>query len=124
MILRSPKLAFASILLLSCLLIQPVGLDAQCVTDGSPNVAMFGTTVVITKYLTAPTTCTGTVSNAFACLPSLGEVRTMQTYLGASAQTMMSTNPSCAWNCGCGSINTNAANDGLPVELMDFAVEG
>ena len=32
-------------------------------------------------------------------------------------------NPSCQWDCGpCGTIVTNAANDGLPVELMDFKI--
>ncbi len=116
--------------LLACIaggiLILMAGVDparAQCNTTGNPNMTTFptGPTIVITKYLTAATTCTGTVSTALACYPSNGEVVTGLTFLVASALTA-TVNPVCQWNCGCGTVTTDTG-DGLPVELMDFEIE-
>ena len=46
-------------------------------------------------------------------------------YLIAMAMgAQITMNPSCSWNCvGCGTIITNGALNGLPVELLDFSVD-
>ena len=45
--------------------------------------------------------------------------------LVASAfSTQFDMSPFCVWNCGvCGTIQTTSA-DGLPVELLEFEIEG
>ena len=74
----------------------------------------------VSKYLSTSYTCSLTMSmNVFNCYPS--GAGTYTSILYASAYTT-ATNPSCGWTCDCGPVTIDGS-DGLPVELMDFAVE-
>ncbi len=94
----------------------------------SPNM-ISPTFILIDRRVTfnQVTFCTTATSNSALCNRDMG----VPMFLGTSAAsttnipmlmqlTMM---PSCSWNCGvCGTIITNGANSGLPVELMDFSI--
>ncbi len=84
-------------------------------------------TVFINKFLTTPRACATTLPgggmNNASCNPG---VLAATASLAAFWNTGFGINPFCQWYClGCTmpTITTDAANDGLPVELMDFAVE-
>ncbi len=113
-------------LILICSLCSSESVEAQCVVTNT-SIDMPGTiTTVVTKSLSAATNCTSvpTQMNAVDCNPGAGGASTDYLTADAMAATM---NPRCVWVCGCGTTMnpgvTIDASDGLPVELMDFAVE-
>ena len=110
--------------------------SAQC----SPTVYSMsgGPPIFIIKAVPAATMCTLTMFNNADCFPggnyppAIGAMTSgMSIYLSATQVTspMVLTNPSCGWICNCSpggttvAVTTSAASDGLPVELMDFAIE-
>ena len=118
-----PALAFIA----TYLLVQPVWVGAQCMTVGS----MLGTGtqggmqyIYVYKTVTPATMCTLTMAmNVIACDPgpTIGAMG-VDGEVTASAFTA-AVNVSCGWICApCGQVVINGANDGLPVELLDFKV--
>lgn len=110
-----------SILLLLCLLLQPVGIGAQCMvastsmgtgTQGGMNYR-YGV-----KILSAPYQCTVTMQmNMIGCSP---DPSSDTSFLSGAAFTT-AVDPTCSWTCACGAVTIT--NVDLPVELMDFAIE-
>jgi len=102
---------------------------AQCVA----NITGAGTTgtpayIYVVKTLSMAQVCELTAfNNAFACFPGgqfppvIG-VTDNTSAVTASAFTT-ATMPYCRWNCGCGTVEINGPNDGLPVELMGFSID-
>ncbi len=118
------RLWIAPVLVLSCLLVQPMNLTAQC-SVSTTQVSAGATTIIITKTLTAAGDCRSLMNNnVLGCFPAAAPQNT--SLLVASA-LVASTNPSCSFQCTCTSITsvfTIDGTDGLPVELMDFSIEG
>ncbi|MDA8018201.1 MAG: hypothetical protein MPN21_12210 [Thermoanaerobaculia bacterium] len=116
-----PKVYLVLILLLACLLAQPTAVESQCSVSTTVTM-MFGGTTAVYKILTAPALCQTTMMNAFFCSPTAAMTTNF-----LLASNMGTVNPSCAWSCACGTGApphvTIDSSDGLPVELMDFAVE-
>ena len=114
------------LLLVTSLALVAVESNAQCTTSitNSGTVTMTATPYYfITKTLGGTFNCQLTATNnVLNCQPgpTIG-VSSSVSYVYATAATA-ATNPSCAWNCGCGAVTIDT-NDGLPVELMDFSVE-
>lgn len=111
--------------LATCLLCFPAALQSQCnVASTLTQMAMASDTTVY-KILSAAAFCQSTAMNAVFCSPTAGGNTT--TFLLANAMSM-TVNPYCHWDCGCGTGSPPDividGNDGLPVELMDFSVEG
>ncbi len=105
------------------------GIPTPCVNTivryFNPNMAA-PAQVAITKYLDTTRTCTWQMSNnADLCNPgSLAGATSTSRLIASAFGANITLMPSCQWNCaGCGTINTNGATDGLPVELMDFYIE-
>ena len=113
-------------------LAAPVGLESQCNTTGSPYVnTSIAPYVTVRKYLTAPANCVrAPVVNASFCQPNITAPPPgpLVVTLSANAHTGNTASPYCAWTCTCGTaLNPGVridGSDGLPVELMDFSVEG
>lgn len=101
------------------LLALPGRVLAQC-NVGYTGMNTYASTIVVYKTLTMITNCATTMMNALACFP--GSAPAAANILSASANTATA-NPSCAWSCGCGTVTISGA-DGLPVELMEFSVDG
>lgn len=106
----------------------PSSLEAQppCATNGAPftgTYTMGGNQVnYILKYLTTSATCNLTMSNnVLDCRPNPGAAGST---LSATAYSS-AMSPSCQWDCGAGTCTvTTDGSDGLPVELMDFDIDG
>lgn len=84
----------------------------------SPNMTSPVGGILIDKFLTVNpmTNCTIASSNNADC-------GLEASYVSAFAEFSQHTqSPSCAFNCGCGTITINDVDDGLPVELMEFGV--
>ncbi len=122
---RKLRLWLVSVLILACLLVVPAQVRSQCnVTNTMSYLTFAPMTVFITKTLSAPASCMTTAMNAFGCFP--GSMFFNQAQLNATALSG-TVGPFCNWSCTCGTgapphVTTGPA-DGLPVELMDFAVE-
>lgn len=109
------------------LVLGPAAVHAQCmVTSTFQNTYFTGsTTFFVSKQLGGTYPCRLTARNARSCNPGVTS-STNVSYLSATA-VVATTNPFCNWVCDCGggptliSINTS---DGLPVELMEFDVNG
>ncbi len=96
-------------------LMQPMGVYTY-IEKNLPSASMCTLTMHMSVYACAPggsgaTLMTGVMSTSG---PPLTVLATRFTSSGAD--------PSCGWNCGCGSVVANSL-DGLPVELMEFSVE-
>ena len=90
---------------------------------GSPNLSFPTSYVYIDKFLDTTRVCSFVTSN-FAALCNPGGMVATTRLIASATGTGLTMSPSCQWNCvGCGTITTSAANDGLPVELMDFRIE-
>lgn len=120
------------LLILIGLLVQPAGVESQCVTNGSPYIGTFAFPPykTVRKYLTAPANCVRAMTvNASFCFPAttMPPPGPLVMTLTANANTAMTVSPTCAWTCTCGTAMapgiTIGPSDGLPVELMDFAIE-
>ena len=109
------------VLVFAFLFVQPGSVKSQC-SVASTSATVMGNAFSVLKILSAAENCSPTVVNAMTCSPTMA---TTTTGLFARATTMSvaTTMVSCAWNCGCGTVTTTEA-DGLPVELMDFSIEG
>lgn len=105
------------VLILAVLLIQPVELKSQCMVS-TTNSNAGPTAVQVYKILSGSYFCSLTMQNAVFCSPTA--MGNTTAFLLATALTATA-NPSCAWNCACGSITIDGS-DGLPVELMDFEI--
>ncbi len=123
----------AAVLVLVCALVQPFPVSSQCVT----GMSTMGTTstpayIYIQRTFTNATQCHLTMfMNVKACFPGgqtpVGPFTSVTRVNGAVTASAFTTatNVSCGWVCmPCGSIVVNGANDDLPVELMDFSVDG
>ena len=122
-IYRRSRLWLGSTLLLLCLLIQPIGVGAQCmtstITTGLGTQAGMNYKYAI-KYLSGTYSCMFVMSmSALGCDTSGTATSTMA--LVASAFTT-APSPTCSWNCDCGPVTIVRAE--LPVELMEFSIEG
>lgn len=113
------RLPSTPMMILICLLISPTVAWSQCNVTNT-GMTTFPTLIIVSKTLATADQCTLTMMNASFCFPSYTPATTAQ--LVASALTA-TTNPSCGWVCGCGSVTIDGS-DGLPVELMGFSVEG
>ena len=98
------------------------------VTNGPGTGGMSPAYIYVGKTITNASTCTLTgFNNVIGCLPG-GFPPTMTgamnagSYVSASANTTV-TGAFCAWNCNCGQVTVSSANDGLPVELLEFEVD-
>ena len=112
----------APLLLSLCCLVQPPGTAAQCMVAstsmGSGTQGGMDYDYLV-KYLSSTYQCSLLNSNnVIGCSPSTS-VSTSR--LSAAAFTSL-LNPSCSWTCTCGSVTIDST-DGLPVELMDFAID-
>jgi hypothetical protein len=81
--------------------------------------------VQIKKILEATCICVPGPGRSAACLPAFGTARTLTAGIFGFLDPV---SPSCSWSCvGCYGDHwmniTIDANDGLPVELMDFSIE-
>ena len=119
-------------LVLVCLVALPLSLSSQCNTTNITGGTYTNTTTgslpyyYVTKTISNANTCTLTMfMSILLCDPGGEPVATgatgMTGMLTASAYTT-ATNPSCGWICDCGAVVIDGSS-GLPVELMDFAVE-
>ena len=121
--LKRSRLWLGSLLLI-CLLVQPVGVGAQCmtvsvVTGGGTQGGM--NYMYAIKYLSGTYSCMFVMSmNAISCDPNPAD--TMATALTGSAYTGVGLTASCSWNCDCGTVTITEVD--LPVELMGFEIEG
>lgn len=111
------------LLLLVGLFLLPAEAEAQCSTSIVSS-GTYPTGGMVAKYIQKSIggsyMCTLTMSmSVIDCAPSGAGSGTT---LSATAFTTAA-NPSCGWNCGCGTVAITVA-DGLPVELMEFSVEG
>ena len=122
---RSSRFLLIPALALICLLAQPVALVAQCAPTGPAMINTFTPNRSVYYFLTMSGTCMSVANmNVNACFPTA--VPNMTNIVVASATTM-AVMPSCSWTCQCGASTPTFqidGNDGLPVELMDFAIEG
>ena len=119
---------FRLVLVLVMLLGIPAAVDSQCAVTMQMTTTFTGTPdlIIITKTLSMAGNCVTAMSNADGC--GRAPAASMATMLVASAYTN-TMNPYCSWVCNCGSGYTNEnivtdSSDGLPVELMDFSIEG
>ena len=124
------RLLLTSALAFACFFIQTLPVGSQCMLTGSSSgTGGGGTYRYVVQTFSDASSCSLTMfMNAFACFPG-GQTPTGPNLgitgsytLTASARTT-ATNPSCQWDCNCGTVTINAA-DGLPVELMDFGIVG
>ena len=111
-------------LALISVLVLPLSSQAQCMisgTGGGTGTSMGMPTNFVVKTLSSSYLCTLTMSmNVIGCNPAGTAV---SAYLTATA--FPSVGPaSCGWTCACGQITIDGPSDGLPVELLDFSVEG
>lgn len=121
---RKKPLWLAPILVLVCLLVLPAEVVSQCNVTMTMSYATFApATINVTKTLSAAAACMTTAMNAYGCFPGAASFTTNM----LNATRMGTANPFCNWSCACGvgsaphvTINNS---DGLPVELMDFAIE-
>ena len=88
----------------------------------TPNMAAPMSILIDRRVTFNPLTlCTTAMSNNAGCARDGG---TPMLLIATAVGTQLTMNPSCSWNCGvCGTIVTNGANNGLPVELLDFQVK-
>ena len=74
----------------------------------------------IQKYLSTSESCSLTMSaSVIDCNPdpsASGVTLSATAYAGATMAL-------CAWNCGCGTVQIDGPNDGLPIELLEFQVD-
>ena len=121
------RFEMTAVLLISLALLSPSNLLAQCmlspVVVGMPG----ANTITVYQYFTLasrPQGCVATASNAYGCYPALAPDTMNVSFLLASAMTAttMTMNVSCVWDCDCGTVTIDNS-DGLPVELMEFAVD-
>jgi hypothetical protein len=122
----------ATSLIAAAALAGPARLESQCETTGTPTVyTTFLPYVVVVKNLVTPAYCLrAAMVNASFCQPrtTTPAPGLFVTTLAATAHTGNTVSPFCEWICTCGSpanpgIRTDGG-DGLPVELMDFEIEG
>ena len=122
---RRSQLWLFPVLVVTCLLTQPAELEGQCVVMTTYAPVSIPPTISVTKVLSAAGMCTRTMQmNNLGCFPTVPGMTTAFLIAGASTGA---TNPSCGWLCTCGGVPTNISTgpgDGLPVELMDFSIEG
>ncbi len=112
------RLIILPLLAVSFMILAPTSVMGQCAVTNS-SVATFGSVIYVYKNIAPAASCSVTASmNVNGCFPP---VTTSTTLLSASAQTT-ATNPSCNFNCTCGSVTIDGS-DGLPVELLQFSVE-
>ena len=103
--------------------VLPLPATSQCMVM-TTNVTFPGpSTTLVEKYLSMSYSCASipTQMNALVCNPgNPGYSTTLLT-----AERMVGTTMAqCVWTCvGCGTVTIDGT-DGLPVELMDFSVEG
>ncbi len=103
------------------------GITTACVVSivkvGFPDLTSPTSYVYIDKFLDMTRSCSFVTSNnAALCNP--GVTLPTNRLIASVTGPNINMNPSCSWSCtGCGAIVTNAADDGLPVELMDFGVD-
>ena len=109
-------------LLLICMLLQPVGVAAQCMTV---NTVTGGGTQGGMDYMYAIKYLAGTYSCMFVMSMNAIGCDTSATAPATSALTASGFTPgtmTCSWLCDCGTVVIDELD--LPVELMDFAIEG
>ncbi len=119
--IHGSKFWLGSILLVICLALQPMAIEAQCITastsmgtgtQGGMNYR-YGA-----KILSSAEQCTLTMQmNMIDCDPNPSASTSFLS--GAAFTTAVS--PTCAWACACGTVTIT--NVDLPVELMEFSVE-
>ena len=115
---RISVLQLATWVLATSVLLFPADGNSQCMTTTvMKNTG--GGSVQVYKILSAVYNCNLTMQNAFFCSPTtLGNTTS---FLLATAMTA-TVQPSCVWNCACGTVTIDGANGGLPVELTEFSV--
>ena len=123
--IRKTRLWLAPFLILLCLLVVPAEVRSQCnVTMTMSFTTSAPATIFITKTLSMATSCMTTAMGPNGCFPGAAFFNTAMLYASRFASAP---NPYCNWSCGCGTGPlphvTIGPTDGLPVELMDFAVE-
>ena len=104
-------------LVIAGLLVVPQIAYGQCMVT-STNVGTTGGFPYVVKTLSLSTFCQATSSFNATCTPGGGGASNL--FLSATAS---GPNPSCQWNCGCGTVRIDGT-DGLPVELLEFEVDG
>ncbi len=122
--LRSSRFLLVPALALIFLLAQPAALWSQC-SVATTGVNDFGSIISVYKILNTAGTCVSVGNmNVNACFPTTSPNFTVFLAASAPSAAMM---PSCSFVCDCGTVTgigfTIDSTDGLPVELMDFAVE-
>ena len=121
---RRSQVWLGSVLVILCLLVQPIGVGAQCVVTYTQQGT--GTTMgmeyrYVSKYLSMAASCMFVASmSAIGCDPSATEV-TDQLNGTAYVSALMGTTPICSWSCDCGSVTMPPTD--FPVELMEFGIE-
>lgn len=128
MVTRHSRFWLIPLLALSVPLVHPTPVESQCTAALQPP-GTYGTFpsayIVVRRVLNASYVCQNVAANnQRGCYPTAAQVSAYQT-LTASAYTT-ATNPSCQWQCACATQSptfTTGTENGLPVELMDFAVE-
>lgn len=127
MVSRTSWLRLVPVLVIVLLLSGPTAVQSQC-ANVAGQMTMTDTAtpsfIAITKTLAAAANCMTTAMNALGCGES--PASPFETMLTASALTGTMT-PYCQWLCTCGGRGTvvvrTDSSDGLPVELMEFAIE-
>lgn len=122
---RKPKTWLTAVLVTVGLLAVPTAVTSQCVVASTMTQMPGSMSTDVAKILTAPAFCQSTAMNAAFCSPTAGGFTTTYLLANAMSATM---SPFCNWDCACGTGTPPDVvidgSDGLPVELMDFAVEG
>ncbi len=117
---HQPRLWPLLVLIVASIFIQPARVESGCAVTSTSN-QMIGNAYTILKFLGGFTNCTRTMNMAMTCSPA-GPLSTSGLLARATTGTIATMSVSCGWTCGCGGVTTDGS-DGLPVELMDFAVE-
>lgn len=126
--IRRPLISLI-LLFVSLSLLPGIAMGQCVVTNTSINMPYGSGTTFVTKTLSAAAQCnvtgTGAGFGAAQCHPA---TTPLTTNVLQAVRSGSSLNPFCNWECTCGTgagphVTTNGANDGLPVELLEFQID-